>query len=129
MHVYTVGMYIANIRLGYPLGRQIIRSHDTWQTPDPKPSVPVDRVQAGFNSGDGVTYYTLPGSMTSSVLGLERSSNVGLNGRWMFRVDGPNVQLPNAAAWNAGITILRSVLARTKFQFDINNFHVSRVRD
>jgi len=50
--------------------------------------------QIGFDAGNGVAYYMLPGSGTHSVLNLAKSSNVGLNGRWIFRIDGINVQLP-----------------------------------
>jgi hypothetical protein len=49
----------------------------------------------GLNVGDNVVYYNLPGSMTANVTELARSSNVGIKGRWMFRVDGPNILLPN----------------------------------
>jgi hypothetical protein len=55
-------------------------------------------LQAGFDAGDAIRYYALPGSMTSSVLNLASSSNCGVAGRWMFRIDGLNIQLPNAAA-------------------------------
>jgi Nidogen-like len=51
--------------------------------------------KVGFDAGDGKVFYTLPGFMTSGVLNLASSSNVGLNGRWMFRVDGKNIILPN----------------------------------
>ncbi|XP_069630740.1 sushi, nidogen and EGF-like domain-containing protein 1 [Haliaeetus albicilla] len=43
--------------------------------------------QAGFNSGDGVHYYNIPGSRTPAVLHVGRGSNVGISGRWIFRVD------------------------------------------
>ncbi|XP_074786476.1 sushi, nidogen and EGF-like domain-containing protein 1 [Athene noctua] len=43
--------------------------------------------QAGFNSGDDVHYYNVPGSRTPAVLSIARQSNVGLPGRWVFRVD------------------------------------------
>jgi Nidogen-like len=51
--------------------------------------------QAGFDAGDGIVYYLLPGALTQNILQLAQSSNVGLVGRWMFRVDGLNVLLPN----------------------------------
>jgi Nidogen-like len=53
-------------------------------------------LQVGFNAGDAKVYYNLPGSNTKGVLNLTNSSNVGVNGRWLFRVDGNNIQLPNA---------------------------------
>jgi hypothetical protein len=50
-----------------------------------------------MNVGDSILYYTLPGSNTGGILNLTQSSNVGLNGRWMYRVDGKNIVLPNKA--------------------------------
>ncbi|XP_035428134.1 sushi, nidogen and EGF-like domain-containing protein 1 [Cygnus atratus] len=43
--------------------------------------------QAGFNSGDDVHYYNIPGSRSPAVLNIGRTSNVGVPGRWIFRVD------------------------------------------
>jgi len=64
--------------------------------------------KSGFDSGNGAAYYALPGSMTPSVLQLTQSSNVGLKGRWMFRVDGLNILLPNyPTASVSGIQVLQ----------------------
>ncbi|XP_074663798.1 LOW QUALITY PROTEIN: sushi, nidogen and EGF-like domain-containing protein 1 [Strix aluco] len=43
--------------------------------------------QAGFNSGDDVHYYKHPGRAQPAVLNIGRKSNVGVPGRWIFRVD------------------------------------------
>ncbi|XP_027528658.1 sushi, nidogen and EGF-like domain-containing protein 1 [Neopelma chrysocephalum] len=43
--------------------------------------------QAGFNSGDDVHYYNVPGSRTPAVQTLGHRSNLGVPGRWAFRVD------------------------------------------
>ncbi|XP_051624933.1 sushi, nidogen and EGF-like domain-containing protein 1 [Manacus candei] len=43
--------------------------------------------QAGFNSGDDVHYYNVPGSRTPTVQTLSHRSNLGVPGRWAFRVD------------------------------------------
>ncbi|NWI91347.1 TECTA protein, partial [Pitta sordida] len=43
--------------------------------------------QAGFNSGDDVHYYNIPGSRSPAVRTLGRRSNVGVPGRWVFQVD------------------------------------------
>ncbi|NWT81902.1 TECTA protein, partial [Lanius ludovicianus] len=43
--------------------------------------------QAGFNSGDDVHYYNVPGSRTPAVKTLSHRSNLGVPGRWAFRVD------------------------------------------
>ena len=44
--------------------------------------------QAGFNRGDGINFYALPGSGTSEVLALSNTSYVNMSGVWVFRVDG-----------------------------------------
>ena len=42
----------------------------------------------GFNAGDGVYYYTIPKSLTADgVLNLDRTSNVGIPGMYIYRVD------------------------------------------
>lgn len=41
----------------------------------------------GFNAGDGVNYYAVNGSMTDSVLNLPQMSNIGIPGKFVFRVD------------------------------------------
>ena len=51
----------------------------------PQPHIPPP--QAGFNSGDDVHYYNIPGSRTPAVLHINRTSNIGVPGRWVFRVD------------------------------------------
>ncbi|KAM6032779.1 sushi, nidogen and EGF-like domain-containing protein 1 isoform 3-T3 [Theristicus caerulescens] len=59
--------------------------------------------QAGFNSGDDIHYYNIPGSRSPAVLHVGRRSNVGVPGRWIFRVDeftateGPHIftETPN----------------------------------
>ena len=43
--------------------------------------------QAGFNGGDGLRYFNIPGSGTQQVLDLSRQSNVGNPGRWLYRID------------------------------------------
>ena len=47
--------------------------------------------QAGFNAGDGKTYYVLPGSFTSNVINLSELTNVDVRGKWIFRIDSQNV--------------------------------------
>ena len=44
-----------------------------------------DYANIGFNSGD--RSYMLPGGLTSAVLDVETSSNVGVAGLYLFRVD------------------------------------------
>ena len=48
------------------------------------------RALAGINPGDGVSHFTIPGSDTSRMLDIEGTSNVGIPGVWIFRVDRGN---------------------------------------
>jgi len=48
----------------------------------------VHLLQVGFNNGDGVNYYMHPLSLTPNVLYIYTQSNVGVKGRWIYRVDG-----------------------------------------
>ena len=43
---------------------------------------------AGINGGDGYNSYTIPGSLTSSIINITQTSNVGIPGRWMFSLKG-----------------------------------------
>ena len=45
---------------------------------------------AGINAGDGVNHITLPGSLTSSILDIEETTNVGKPGVWIFKVGEGN---------------------------------------
>ena len=50
----------------------------------------------GFNAGDGVRSFTLPESLTAEgVLNLENTSNVGIPGVYIFRVDQNEVETPS----------------------------------
>jgi hypothetical protein len=40
------------------------------------------------------------------VLNLTRSSNVGLKGRWMYRVDGKNIVLPTKNSSSGQVTFI-----------------------
>ena len=48
------------------------------------------RALAGINAGDGVNHITLPGSLTSSILDIEETSNIGNPGVWIFSVGEGN---------------------------------------
>ncbi|KAG8508280.1 Sushi, nidogen and EGF-like domain-containing protein 1 [Galemys pyrenaicus] len=43
--------------------------------------------QAGFNAGDGLRYFSIPGSRTADMAEVETTTNVGVPGRWAFRID------------------------------------------
>ena len=41
---------------------------------------------AGYNAGDLINSYTIAGSQTSRIINLTTTSNVGIPGRWVFKV-------------------------------------------
>ena len=41
---------------------------------------------AGFNAGNQINSYTLPGSRTPNIVDITKSSNVGIPGTWIFKV-------------------------------------------
>ena len=41
---------------------------------------------AGYNAGDQINSYTIPGSLTSNITNIARTSNVGIPGTWIFKV-------------------------------------------
>ena len=42
---------------------------------------------AGINAGDGVNSITIPGSLTPSIINITRTSNIGIPGMWIFKVN------------------------------------------
>uniref|UniRef100_A0A8C5PVW9 Sushi, nidogen and EGF like domains 1 n=1 Tax=Leptobrachium leishanense TaxID=445787 RepID=A0A8C5PVW9_9ANUR len=49
--------------------------------------------QAGFNAGDGWRYFNIPGSRTDDIAAISNTTNVGIPGRWVFRIDNNHVQV------------------------------------
>ncbi|XP_078684632.1 sushi, nidogen and EGF-like domain-containing protein 1 [Branchiostoma floridae x Branchiostoma belcheri] len=47
--------------------------------------------QAGFNSGDGTNYYTVPGSRSSEIVDVETRSNVGQPGTFMYQINDAKI--------------------------------------
>ena len=45
-----------------------------------------DEAIAGISAGDGVNYFTIPGSQTPNIINIDETSNVGIPGIWMFQV-------------------------------------------
>ena len=52
-------------------------------------------LQVAIDSGDGQHFYAHPSSMNNNITNLAQTSNVNINGRWMFRLDDTFVRLPN----------------------------------
>ncbi|CAG5119632.1 unnamed protein product, partial [Candidula unifasciata] len=48
--------------------------------------------QAGFNAGDTVHFFEIEGAGTSSVINLTATSNMGIPGKWIFRIDSSEIQ-------------------------------------
>ena len=55
-----------------------------WPTP------PDDDALAGINAGDGINHITVPGSLTTSIIDIEETSNIDVPGVWVFRVGEGN---------------------------------------
>lgn len=66
--------------------------------------------QMGFDSGDGVHHYVLPGSYKASAKDVELTTNVGVLGRWLFRVDGDTVVAGRIAAGGLFRDIIRKTV-------------------
>ena len=41
---------------------------------------------AGINAGDHINHVTIPGSLTSDIPNIARTSNIGIPGVWIFQV-------------------------------------------
>ena len=52
--------------------------------------------QVGFNAGDGVRFFSINDSQTPAIVNIETTSNVGVPGLWMFRVDQNSIATPSA---------------------------------
>ena len=48
----------------------------------------------GFSAQDGNSSLVLPTSLTTRVLDVTETGNTGANGRWLFKVDGSEIELP-----------------------------------
>ena len=54
----------------------------------------------GFNAGDGMRSFTLPGSTTSAARNVETDSNTGIGGVYAYRVDLSEIVSPGGK-WTA----------------------------
>lgn len=74
--------------------------------------------QAGFNAGDNATYYIIEGSFTPEVLTLVNRTNVGVPGKWIFRIDQSDIE-------EGGCPESGFVTARPNSVFAFGGDHVS----
>ena len=54
--------------------------------------------QCGFNAGDGIQFFSIPGSQTAAILNIYNTSNVGVPGLWVFRVDQNAIAQPGPSS-------------------------------
>ena len=47
--------------------------------------------QVGFDAGDGIRFASVPGSYTDDIINIAETSNVGVAGMWIFRIDEEEV--------------------------------------
>ncbi|XP_037588131.1 sushi, nidogen and EGF-like domain-containing protein 1 isoform X6 [Cebus imitator] len=66
--------------------------------------------QAGFNAGDGQRYFSIPGSRTADMADVETTTNVGVPGRWAFRIDDAQVRVGGCAHTTSVCLALRPCL-------------------
>uniref|UniRef100_A0A8W8I3F3 G-protein coupled receptor 133 n=1 Tax=Magallana gigas TaxID=29159 RepID=A0A8W8I3F3_MAGGI len=67
-----------------------------------------NKAEAGYNAGDGIHYYSVPGSMTDSMLNLPQASNVGVPGQFVFRVDKKTTDvIPQILNFESNSSVLR----------------------
>jgi hypothetical protein len=74
--------------------------------------------QAGFDAGNGVNFFTVPGSQTAAVLNLANTTNVagGPDGLWTFAIragavpgttaDNPLLPVTTEAGWNFNFNVI-----------------------
>lgn len=48
--------------------------------------------KAGFDAGDGKSFFTIPGSCEDDIVTVDERSNIGIPGKWIFRIDSSQVQ-------------------------------------
>ncbi len=58
-----------------------------------------DRADVGFVGDDSSDNFFLPASNTSAVLNLDETTNTGVGGVWLFRVNG-SVERPSEWVWS-----------------------------
>ena len=56
--------------------------------------------QAGFDAGDEMTYFSIPGSQTPDIVDIELTSNVDIPGQWTFRVDLAEIVQPHTLVYS-----------------------------
>ncbi len=48
----------------------------------------------GFSAQDAASSLILPTSLTARVLDVTETGNTGVNGRWLFKIDSSEIEMP-----------------------------------
>jgi len=69
--------------------------------------------QIGFNRGDGTDFGIIPSSGTANVINVASTSNVGVNGLYIFKISDANIQVVTSKkdAYRYYYTLLYSLYA------------------
>lgn len=54
--------------------------------------------QAGFNGGNSTDYFSIPGSRSPEIVNIEDTTNVNVPGRWVFKIDGKDIDPANGCS-------------------------------
>ena len=54
-----------------------------------------DEAQVGYDAGDYINYYTVPGSMTPDIVDIETTSNIDIPGMYIFQVGSNSTGKPS----------------------------------
>lgn len=68
--------------------------------------------QAGFNAGDNETHLTINGSQTPAIVDIENTSNIGVPGKYVFRIDDTTIAAtPPGMEFNQALNFAECVCA------------------
>ncbi|KAJ8041477.1 Alpha-tectorin [Holothuria leucospilota] len=70
-------------------------SPNSKANPDGTGGTPGAMAKVGFNYGDGVKGFMLNVSGTDDVINMDETSNIGIPGRWIFRLDQAEIEAPS----------------------------------
>jgi len=72
-----------------------------WTISEDPNSVPA---QVGFDAGDGIWFFAVPESRKPEMINISSTSNVGIPGVWMFRVDQEDTGCTDNSSGMASVT-------------------------
>ncbi len=75
--------------------------------------------KTGFDVGDGITFFEIPGSCSDEIIELEETTNVNEPGKWIFRVDN-SLESPEIEP----ILTCSPILPLENGYFEVDNFTV-----